>query len=210
VALNASIYGASCYSSTASDEPYFTSPSEDCLFLNVWTGATLATKKLPVMVFILGGGFQFGSFAQPTYDGSNLAKDGVVLVTINYRRRVFGFLDRYELDLEGASSGIYDLHDETAALVWVQQNIASFGGDPEQVTSFGESAGARTAGMLMTSTLTSGKWCLLDRGADPIATYQQAREEELYLRHPLSTHPSLSSMPCQLLQSTLLRSGCQL
>ncbi len=105
----------------------------------MWTGATLATEKLPVMVFIPGGGFQFGSSAQPTYDGSNLAKDGVVLVTINYRRRVFGFLGRYELDLEGASSGIYDLHDETAALVWVQQNIASFGGDPEQVTLFGES-----------------------------------------------------------------------
>jgi para-nitrobenzyl esterase len=181
--LNASTFGASCYASTAAVEPYFTPPSEDCLFLNVWTGATLSTEKRAVMAFIPGGGFQFGSSAQPTYDGSNLAKDGVVVVTMNYRLGVFGFLGLNGLDAEGTSSGNYGLQDQVAALEWVQQNIASFGGDPAQVTLFGESAGAHAVGILMTSTLTCGLFskAILESGAfwdseaGPLATYQEAR-----------------------------------
>lgn len=180
--FNATVYGDSCYAS-ATEVPYFTPPSEDCLFLNVWTGATLSTEKRPVMVFIPGGGFQFGGSAQPTYDGSHLAKNGVVVVTVNYRLGVFGFLGLTGLDSEDPSSGNYGLQDQIAALKWVQQNIVAFGGDPTQVTLFGESAGAHAVGILMTSPLTN---CLFskailesgafwDSEAGPLATYQQAR-----------------------------------
>lgn len=180
--FNATVYGASCYAS-ATEVPYFTPPSEDCLFLNVWTGATLSTEKRPVMVFLPGGGFQFGGSAQPTYDGSHLAKNGVVVVTLNYRFGVFGFLGLIGLDAEGTSSGNYGLQDQIAALKWIQQNIAAFGGDPTQVTLFGESAGAHAVGMLMTSLLTNGLFskAILESGAfwdseaGPLATYQQAR-----------------------------------
>jgi para-nitrobenzyl esterase len=181
--FNATVYGASCYASSAAEEPYFTPASEDCLFLNVWTGATLSTEKRPVMVFLPGGGFQFGSSAQPTYDGSHLATNGVLVVTLNYRLGVFGFLGLTGLDAEGTSSGNYGLQDQIAALKWVQQNIASFGGDPTKVTLFGESAGAHAVGMLMTSSLTNGLFskAILESGAfwdseaGPLATYQQAR-----------------------------------
>ena len=181
--FNATVYGDSCYASTAKEVPYFTPPSEDCLFLNVWTGATSTTQDLPVMVFIPGGGFQFGSSSQPTYDGSHLAKAGVVVVTLNYRLGVFGFLALTELDSQGTSSGDYGLQDQIAALKWVQQNIAAFGGNPAKVTLFGESAGAHSVGLLMTSSFTNGLFsqAILESGAfwdseaGPLATYQQAR-----------------------------------
>ena len=183
--LNTTVFGSSCYASSTSLEPYFTPPNEDCLFLNVWTSATLSTAKLPVMVFIPGGGFQFGSAAQPTYGGSNLAKEGIIVVTINYRLGVFGFLALTELDAQGTSSGNYGLQDQIAALRWVQENIASFGGDPKQVTLFGQSAGAHSIGMLMTSPLTTGLFskailesgALWDSAAGPLATYHYARQK---------------------------------
>ncbi len=133
--------------------------NEDCLCLNVWTGAKLsAAEKRPVLVWIHGGGFTEGSGEVITYDGEELAKKGLVVVTINYRLGVFGFLAHPELTAESAnrSSGNYGLLDAVAALQWVRGNIASFGGDPRNVTVAGQSAGAIAVHTLMASPLAKG------------------------------------------------------
>ncbi|HVG56133.1 MAG TPA: carboxylesterase family protein [Vicinamibacterales bacterium] len=132
--------------------------SENCLYLNVWTAAKNASARLPVMVWIYGGGFTEGSSAIAVYDGSPLARKGVVVVTINYRVGPLGFLAHPELTQESAnrSSGNYGLLDQIAALRWVQRNIAGFGGDPAQVTIFGQSAGAISVADLMRSPLSKG------------------------------------------------------
>ncbi len=131
---------------------------EDCLFLNVWTTAKNASARLPVMVWIYGGAFTEGSSAIAVYDGTELAKKGVVVVTINYRVGPLGFLAHPELTRESrrGSSGNYGLLDQIAALKWVQKNIAGFGGDPAQVTIFGQSAGAISVADLMRSPLAKG------------------------------------------------------
>lgn len=129
---------------------------EDCLSLNVWTPATGAGAKRPVMVWIHGGGFEFGSSAQPGYDGTALARHDVVVVSFNYRLGVLGFLAHPALDREGPASGDYGLQDQIAALRWVRANIAAFGGDPANVTIFGESAGAHAVGILMASPPAKG------------------------------------------------------
>jgi para-nitrobenzyl esterase len=132
--------------------------SEDCLYLNIWTAAKSAQDKLPVMVWIHGGGFTRGAGSTPTYDGENFAGKGVVLVTINYRLGVFGFLALPELTAESVhhSSGMYGMLDQVAALEWVKKNIAQFGGDPKKVTIFGESAGSLAVNFLMASPLAKG------------------------------------------------------
>jgi para-nitrobenzyl esterase len=132
--------------------------SEDCLYLNVWTAAKSAGDKRPVMVWIHGGGYTRGTGATPTYNGEVLAKKGVVVVTINYRLGVFGFLAHPELTKESPNhaSGNYGLLDMVAALKWVQKNIAAFGGDPKRVTIFGESAGSSAVNYLMASPLAKG------------------------------------------------------
>ena len=132
--------------------------SEDCLYLNVWTQEWPAKHALPVMVWLHGGSNRGGSGAQSTYNGVSLTARGVVLVTINYRLGVLGFFSHPELTAESPhhSSGNYGLLDQIAALEWVQKNIAQFGGDPQNVTLFGESAGAIDAAMLMTSPLAGG------------------------------------------------------
>jgi para-nitrobenzyl esterase len=131
--------------------------SEDCLYLNVWTTAQAGDKR-PVMVWIPGGGFVGGSSAGKIYDGAELAKKGVVLVSINYRVWKFGFLATPELSKESERhvSGNYGLLDQIAALQWVKQNIAAFGGDPGNVTIFGQSAGSSSATFLMASPLAKG------------------------------------------------------
>jgi len=133
-------------------------PSEDCLYLNVWTPRLSSDARLPVMVWLHGGSNRVGSGAEPAYDGRVLASHGVVIVTVNYRLGVMGFFAHPELAAESPnhSSGNYGLLDQIAALRWVQQNIAQFGGDPANVTLFGESAGSIDATILMTSPLTSG------------------------------------------------------
>jgi para-nitrobenzyl esterase len=133
-------------------------PSEDCLFLNVWTPAAAADSRLPVMVWIHGGGFQAGAGPEPRHDGTALARKGVVLVTLNYRLGVFGFLAHPELTRESAhkASGNYGMLDQVAALRWVRDNIAAFGGDPKNVTIFGESAGSFAVSALMASPLAIG------------------------------------------------------
>jgi len=131
--------------------------SEDCLYLNVWTAARAADKR-PVMVWIHGGALTRGSGANPVYDGTALAKKGVVLVTINYRLGPLGYLAHPELTGESPqhASGNYGVLDQIAALKWVQKNIAAFGGDPTRVTIFGESAGSWSVNVLVASPLARG------------------------------------------------------
>ncbi len=132
--------------------------SEDCLYLNVWTAAIKASDRRPVMVWIHGGALTRGSGSIPPYDGAALARKGVVLVTINYRLGPFGFVAHPALSKESphGSSGNYGMLDQIAALRWVQQNIAAFGGDPGRVTIFGESAGSWSVCCLMASPLAKG------------------------------------------------------
>ena len=132
--------------------------SEDCLYLNVWTPAKSANDKIPVFVWIYGGGFNGGSTSEPTYSGENLAKKGVVLVSIAYRVGILGFMAHPELSKESPHhvSGNYGLLDMIAGLKWIKKNISAFGGDPNKVTIFGESAGGIAVSMLCASPLAKG------------------------------------------------------
>ncbi|GGF77628.1 carboxylesterase/lipase family protein [Alteromonas lipolytica] len=129
--------------------------SEDCLSLNVWTPDTKA-RSLPVMIWIHGGGLTTGSSDVPVYDGAHLAGKGVVVVSINYRLGVLGFLAHPELEAENGFSGEYGLLDQIAALKWVHNNIAGFGGDPGNVTIAGQSAGAASVKLLMSTQASRG------------------------------------------------------
>jgi para-nitrobenzyl esterase len=153
-------FGARCMQGAIYSDMVFRDPGprEDCLTLNVWTPAQAAGKKLPVLVWIYGGGFQAGSTSEPRQDGQFLAQRGVVVVSMNYRLGVFGFFALPELAAESgrSSAGNYGLLDQTAALAWVHRNIAAFGGDPDNVTIFGESAGASSVSALMASPVTNG------------------------------------------------------
>ena len=132
--------------------------SEDCLYLNVWTPATRAAERLPVLVYFYGGGFIAGDGSEPRYDGAALARRGIVTLTVNYRLGPFGFLAHPELTKESprGASGNYGLLDQAAALAWVRDNIAAFGGDPRKVTIAGESAGSISVSALMASPLSKG------------------------------------------------------
>lgn len=145
-------------------------PSENCLYLNVWTPAKSAGVHLPVMVWIFGGGFQAGSTSEPRQDGRNLAKKGVVVVSCNYRLGIFGFFSDPALTRESPhhASGNYGLMDQIAALRWVKKNIAAFGGNPDNVTIFGESAGSWSVSDLMASPLAKGLFqkAIGESGAD--------------------------------------------
>lgn len=129
--------------------------SEDCLYLNVWTSAKSTKEKLPVMVWIYGGGFALGSTSSPWYNGENLSKMGVIVVSIAYRVGPLGFMPHPELTAESGNhvSGNYGLLDQIEGLRWVQKNITAFGGDPSRVTIFGESAGAISVSILCASPL---------------------------------------------------------
>lgn len=133
-------------------------PSEDCLYLNVWTPATRADERLAVMVWIHGGGFTAGTPPERLYHGEAIAKKGVIVVSVAYRLGVFGFLAHPALSAESNrhTSGNYGLLDMIAALHWVKKNIAAFGGDPGRVTIFGESAGGIAVSMLCASPLAKG------------------------------------------------------
>lgn len=168
------------------DEPI----SEDCLYLNVWTGATSANEKRPVLVWIYGGGFTSGGSACPIYDGEAMAKKGIIFVSINYRVGIFGFFAHPELTKESGknASGNYGLMDQIAALQWVQRNIAAFGGDPSNVTIAGQSAGSMSVNCLVASPLAKGlfKKAIAESGANMVSspfrgsvTLQQAEQEGL-------------------------------
>jgi para-nitrobenzyl esterase len=130
--------------------------SEDCLYLNVWTPAKSSKDKLPVLVYFYGGGFVAGDGSESRYDGESMAQKGIVVLTVNYRLGVFGFLAHPELTSESLhhASGNYGLLDQNAALLWVQKNIAAFGGDPKRVTIAGESAGSISVCAQMVSPLS--------------------------------------------------------
>jgi para-nitrobenzyl esterase len=133
--------------------------SEDCLYLNVWTAAgTGQGVRLPVMVWIYGGGLVNGTASTPLYDGAALARRGVIVVTANYRLGALGFLAHPDLTRESSNhlSGNYGLLDQLAALKWIQRNIAAFGGDPANVTVFGQSSGAISISILTVSPLARG------------------------------------------------------
>ncbi len=137
--------------------------SEDCLYLNVWTPAASASERLPVLVWIYGGGGVSGSTAEPIYDGNAIAKKGVVVVSMNYRVNVFGWFAHPELTKESPhhASGNYGSLDQLAGVRWVKNNIAQFGGDPSKITIWGESGGSRSVNFLAASPLFRG----LARGA---------------------------------------------
>jgi para-nitrobenzyl esterase len=158
-------FGNACYQNEGHSRLPWTEPymeqgpvGEDCLYLNVWTAAKSSRERRPVMVYMYGGGFNEGAGSVAVYDGTELAKRGVVIVNMNYRVGPLGFLVYPELTKESEhnSSGNYGLLDQIAALEWVHKNIAEFGGDPERVTIFGQSAGALSVYDLMQSPLTKG------------------------------------------------------
>ncbi len=158
---NADPFGPQCVQQPyPAGSPYAMVPApmgEDCLYLNVWSAAGAGDKR-PVMVWIHGGAWTRGSGATPTYDGAALAKKGVVVVTTNYRLGPFGFLAHPELTAESAqhASGNYAILDHVAALTWVQKNIATFGGNPANVTIFGESAGSWSVNVVQATPLAKG------------------------------------------------------
>ena len=145
-----------------SDEDYLPAMSEDCLYLNIWTPARSASEKLPVAFWIHGGAFLAGFGSEMEFDGKAFCDRGVILVTINYRLGALGFLahkwllEESEASDEGAFCGNYGLYDQLAALRWVKENIASFGGDPNRVTIFGQSAGAMSVQSLVSTKLSKG------------------------------------------------------
>jgi para-nitrobenzyl esterase len=153
-------FGARCMQGNIYDDMVFRdpAPSEDCLYLNVWTPKASPTAKLPVMVWIHGGGFQAGATSEPRQDGEHLAHKGVVVVSMNYRLGIFGFFSHPELTKESPhhASGNYGLLDQAAAVQWARKNIAAFGGDPEDITIFGESAGSSSVSGLMASPVSRG------------------------------------------------------
>ena len=171
--------------------------SEDCLFVNVWTPKSDTQARLPVLVWIHGGGFTQGSGSVAVYDGASLAGDGIVVVNFNYRMGVFGFLAHPELTREAGKDsppGNYGLQDMIAALRWVQNNIAAFGGDPNQVTLAGQSAGAMAIHDLLVSPLATGLFqrALIQSGlpnsrrAPVLASAEEAGEEFAHSREATS------------------------
>lgn len=156
--------------------------SEDCLYLNVWTASWETGEKQPAMVWIHGGANYQGWSHEPWYSGERLARKGVVVVSINYRLGDFGYLAHPALtaESENGSSGNYGLLDQIAALRWVQRNIASFGGDPDRVTIFGESAGGANVGYLMSSPLANGLFhrAISQSGGYQIADFSTLAQKE--------------------------------
>ena len=157
-------FGPRCMQQPLFSDMMFRSPStsEDCLYLNVWTPAKLnrpRQRRLPVLLYVYGGGFMAGDSSEKRYDGAALARRGIVVVTMNYRLGVFGFFSHPELTASSPhhASGNYGLLDQAAALAWVKRNIAAFGGDPHHITIGGESAGSMSVSALMTSPLTRAK-----------------------------------------------------
>lgn len=185
-------------------------PSEDCLTLNIWTPAKNDSAKLPVMVWIYGGGYQGGSTSEARQDGAVLATNGVVVVTMNYRLGIFGFFTHPALTAESPNkaSGNYGLLDQTAALRWVKENISAFGGDPSNVTLFGESAGSFAVSTHMASPVdkglfqkaigeSGGAFSGLTLGMKPRAEAEQKDAEFARKVYHVDTLDALRAIPAQ-------------
>jgi para-nitrobenzyl esterase len=197
-------FGPACPQPAQAEIPYMAvgSTDEDCLYLNVWSPAESAEERLPVMVWIHGGSFETGSGSMAVYGGQSLAAKGVVVVTINYRLGPLGFLAHPALSAESSEgvSGNYGLLDQIAALKWVQNNIAGFGGDSTKVTVFGESAGAISILDLLVSPLAEGLFnraiaqsgIMLDYGfgASTTGTLKEAEESGAALARRLGVDQS--------------------
>ena len=159
-ARKADQFGPRCMQRTSPGGDYWfrgNGMSEDCLYLNVWSAAKSSNEKLPVLVYIFGGGFQNGDGSEPRYDGESMARQGMVAVSINYRTNIFGFFVHPELTKESPhhAAGNYGLAGSGGLPPkWVQKNIAAFGGDPKHVTVAGESAGSISVSALMASPLS--------------------------------------------------------
>ena len=155
--------------------------SEDCLYLNIWTTAATTADALPVLIYFNGGGLMAGSGSEPRYDGSSIAKEGVIGVTANYREGVFGFFAHPDLtaasDYKG--SGNYGFLDQVAAIKWVKENIAAFGGNPDKITIVGESAGSFSVSLLMCSPLSKNliAGAMLSSGAE-VLPYQPSSQAD--------------------------------
>jgi len=160
--LNADTFKSDCAQKPfpADAAPLGVTPAEDCLGLNIWKPAAASDQPLPVLVWIYGGGFVNGGSSPAVYDGSAFAKNGIVFVSFNYRLGRFGFFAHPALSAEarerGEPLGNYGYLDQIAALQWIQDNIAAFGGDPSNVTVFGESAGARSVLHLLSTPIAAG------------------------------------------------------
>lgn len=179
---DATTFGTSCIQNLAGSRPPWTEEfmvqneiGEDCLYLNVWTAAEEIDEARPVLVYIHGGGFNEGSGAIDVYDGANLARKGAVVVTVNYRVGPLGFFAHPALtnESERDASGNYGLLDQVAALEWVRDNIAAFGGDPDRVTVAGQSAGAMSVVLLTASPLAEGLFhrAIIQSGPGALASF---------------------------------------
>ena len=213
-------YGARCMQGNVFGDMVFhdAGPSEDCLYLNVWTPGATSRTKLPVMVWIYGGGFQAGATSEGRQDGEALAHRGVVIVSMNYRLGIFGFFSHPELTKESPhhASGNYGLLDQAAALQWVKKNIAAFGGDPENVTIFGESAGSFSVSALMASPVSkslmhhaigeSGAFFGRTLNAKPLAD-SEADGTKFGEANNAATLAQLRAMPAQPLLDVAMKGG---
>lgn len=212
---DASAFGPRCMQLPLFGDMVFRSRgmSEDCLYLNVWAPAAPANGKRPVLVYFYGGGYVAGDGSEPRYDGASMASKGLVTVTVNYRLGVFGFLAAPGLAAESPqhATGNYGLLDQVAALRWVRDNIARFGGDPARITIGGESAGSISVSALMASPLSKRliAGAIGESGAliAPIAPQPRAAAEASGSAFMAQLHAdsidALRAMPAQaLLQAT--------
>ena len=159
--------------------------NEDCLYLNIWTPESAGEdSRLPVLFWIHGGAFMHGSGSEKEFDGEGFAKKGVILVTINYRVNVFGFFAHPDLEKENPEgvSGNYGILDQLFALGWVRENIAHFGGDPEKITIFGQSAGCMSVQTIISSPLSKGmlRGAILQSGGGLRALHETPAKEQAW------------------------------
>lgn len=216
---DATHYGARCITARESSDMAFqdSGPSEDCLYLNVFVPAsTTSSSKLPVMFWIHGGGFESGSASEPRHNGDFLPTKGVVLVTINYRLGVFGFLATPALAAEqSGAAGNYGLMDMVAALQWVHANIAPFGGDPANVTIFGESAGSEAVSILMAAQPARALFAKaigesgggLDVGSPGKPSFQEVEQRDQAWVNSLGVDlQHLRDLPAEIVASASVRS----
>ncbi|KAH8893557.1 alpha/beta-hydrolase [Thozetella sp. PMI_491] len=212
--INTTVSTRACWGFIGSNTTETT--SEDCLYLNVWTPAMTASNRLPVMVWVHGGGFNYDSGLDPLFEGVNLAAKEVVVVTINYRLGNFGFFAHPGLDIEDCTgkSGNFGIQDIILALRWVRGSIQAFGGDSSNVMIFGESAGAHALGPLMASPLSeglydkvacsSGSWWDSEHGN--MENFNQSRQRGLNwadsVAGPNATLAELRALPAWFVQNT--------